>query len=102
MTTAGLQQESECFQTFLHGTGKAKIDALDWLENHHSWDAKRWIQGLLYDSAPEVRIRAAAYIADTHYLHLLPDIQAALHNEKDPQTRAELQKQVDKLKALLP
>ena len=55
-----------------------------------------------YDNAPEVRIRAAAYIADTHYLHFLPDIQAALHNEKDPQTRAELQKQVDKLKALLP
>lgn len=102
MTTSDLQQESECFQTFLHGTSKAKIDALDWLENHHSWDAKRWVQGLLYDNAPEVRIRAAAYIAGTHYLHFLPDVQAALHNEKDPQTRAELQKQVDKLKILLP
>lgn len=102
MSTNDLRRESDCFQTFLHGTSDAKVEALDWLEAHHSWDAKRWVQGLLYDASPEVRIRTAAYIANTHYLYYLPDLRAAFQSEADPQTRSELKKQLDKLQALLP
>lgn len=100
MSKADLEKEAECFQTLLNGKSDQKIAALDWLEAHHSWDAKRWVQGLLYDASPAVRIRAARYIADTHYLTYLPDLSSAYRSETDEPTKAELKKSLDQLKAL--
>ena len=63
----------------LYGTADEKIAALDWLQSKHSWDAKRWIQGLLFDGDAKVRLRAAQYIADalfalfTRYASCLSD-----------------------------
>lgn len=102
MTPADLTRESQCFQTLLQGSSPEKIAALDWLEAHHSWDAKRWIQGVLYDASPAVRIRAARYVAHTHYLPFLPDLRAAYRSETDPAAKTVLKKQLDRLEALLP
>lgn len=102
MSIADLRQESRCFRTFLYGTADEKIAALDWLQSKHSWDAKRWIQGLLYDGDAEVRVRAAQYIADIHYLHYLPDMRAAYQTEKDEAVKAQIKEYLDKLEALLP
>lgn len=102
MSVDDLKQESAYFQTFLYGTADGKISTLDWLQAKHSWDAKRWIQGLLFDENPSVRVRAAKYIADTHYLHYLSDLHAAYNSEKDNNTKALLKEQLDKLKALHP
>ncbi|MDO5665985.1 MAG: BPL-N domain-containing protein [Bacteroidia bacterium] len=102
MSVDDLKQESAYFQTFLHGTADEKIAALDWLQSKHSWDAKRWIQGLLFDGDASVRVCAAKYIASTHYLHYLPDVRAAYNSEKDQTTKAQLKEQLNKLEALLP
>lgn len=102
MSIDDLKQESAYYQTFLYGTADKKIAALDWLQSKHSWDAKRWIQGLLFDGNASVRVRAAKYIADTHYLHYLPDLRAAYNSEKDETTKEQLKEQLDKLEALLP
>lgn len=102
MSIADLRQESRYFRTFLYGTADEKIAALDWLQSKHSWDAKRWIQGLLYDGDAEVRVRAAQYIADIHYLHYLPDMRAAYQTEKDEAAKAQIKEYLDKLEALLP
>lgn len=102
MSIADLRQESRYFRTFLYGTADEKIAALDWLQSKHSWDAKRWIQGLLYDGDAEVRVRAAQYIADIHYLHYLPDMRAAYQTEKDEAVKAQIKEYLDKLEALLP
>lgn len=102
MSRNDLQQEADYFQTLLQGTDEQKITALDWLEAQHSWDAKRWIQGLVYDASPTIRIRAAEYIANTHYLPYLPDLRAAYQTETDEQTKGKLKEQLDKLEALLP
>lgn len=102
MSIADLKQESDYFQTFLYGSAEEKIAGLDWLQAHHSWSAKRWIQGLLFDASPEVRVRAAKYIADTHYLHYLPDMKAAYNSEKDEATKQQLKTYLDKLENLLP
>lgn len=100
MSLADLEKETECFQTLLNGKSDQKITALDWLEAHHSWDAKRWVQGLLYDASPAVRVRAARYIADTHYLTYLPNLRSAYRSETDEPTKAELKKALDQLEAL--
>lgn len=102
MTIADLKQESAYFQTLLNGDGAQKIAALDWLEAHHSWDTKRWIQGMLYDASPEVRIRAARYITNTQYLHFLPNLRSAYRSETDKEVQAQLKEQHDKLQSLLP
>lgn len=95
-----LQQESAYYQTFLYGSPKEKIAALDWLQNHVSWDAKRWVQGLLYDASPKVRTRAALYIADSEFTHYLPDLENAYTNEKDEATKAQMKKALDFMKEL--
>lgn len=102
MSVAKLKQEAAYFQTLLRGTESEKMEALNWLETHHSWDAKRWIQGLLYDASPAVRIRAAEYIANTHYLPFLENIRSAYASEKEEAAKAKLKTSLDKLQALLP
>lgn len=78
-----LKRESACYTTFLYGTSEEKLEALNWLESNVSWDAKRWVQGLLFDSSAAVRVRAAEYIANSEFTHYLPDLRAAVSNEKD-------------------
>ncbi len=102
MSINDLKQESGYFKTFLYGTADEKIAALDWLQSKHSWDAKRWIQGLLFDGDTKVRVRAAQYITDAHYLHYLPDMRVAYQTEKDETAKTQLKEQLDKLEALLP
>lgn len=102
MSTENLEQESAYYQTLLYGTPEEKIAALDWLQAHHSWKAKRWIQGALFDASPAVRIRAATYITEIGYLHYLPDMHAAYHSEKGENTKREIKTQLDKLEAMLP
>lgn len=102
MTPDDLKQESEYFQTLLSGDANQKIAALDWLEAHHSWDVKRWVQGMLYDASPDVRVRAAQYVADTHYLPFLSNLRSAYRSETDESTKVKLGKQLNKLEALLP
>lgn len=102
MTKADLERERKCFDTFLYGTPEAKVEALDWLQACRSWDAKRWVQGLLFDGSPKVRARAARFIADTDYLTFLPDLEAAFRAEQNPETKAEIGRQLDSLRQLLP
>lgn len=102
MNATGLKQEAAYFQTLATGSEPEKLAALDWLETHHSWDAKRWVQGLLYDASAQVRVRAARYIADTHYIHYLPDLRSACRSETEHAVRIQLKEQLDKLEALLP
>ena len=85
-----LKRESEYFKTFLYGSVVEKIEALDWLEETVSWSAKRWLQGLVFDSSAIVRARAAQYIANSEFTHYLPDLKAALKNENDEHTKAVL------------
>lgn len=85
-----LAHESSCYNTFLYGTESEKLEALQWLESHVSWDAKRWVQGLVNDGSPAVRAQAAEYIARSGFTHYLPDIAAACRNETDPATKQRL------------
>lgn len=102
MSPDRLQREAALFKVLLYGSDDEKIAALDWLEAHYSWDAKRWVQGLLYDASPAVRLRAAEYIADMDGIIFLRDLQAAYAVEQETPVRAGLKKQLDRVEALLP
>lgn len=95
-----LKQEGDYYQTFLYGTPEEKITALGWLQDNVSWDAKRWVQGLVYDKSPEVRARAAEYISDSEFTHYLPDLENAYVNEKNEAAKERMKKALDFLKKL--
>lgn len=102
MTKADLKRERLCYETFLYGSAGEKIAALDWLQERRSWDAKRWVQGLLFDGAPQVRVRAARFIAETDYLPFLPDMEAACSTESDVATKMEIERYLQSLRHCLP
>lgn len=102
MTLDDLARESACFKTLLTGTATEKCAALDWLKEHSSWDAKRWVQGLLFDADPSVRVAAAAYIADIHYLPYLKDVETLYRTETDAETRQAIGNSLARLRSLLP
>ena len=102
MTKDDLRKERGYYRTFLYGLPNEKIAALDWLQACRSWDAKRWVQGLLFDNSPAVRERAARFIAETDYLPFLSDLEAACRVERDGQTKQKMVKHLEHLKALLP
>ena len=91
MTLDDIAREAACFKTLLTGTAAEKCAALDWLKAHSSWDAKRWVQGLLFDADPSVRVAAAAYIADIHYLILERCRDALPHGNRTRSARSHRQ-----------
>lgn len=97
MTEEMLQREKAAFKIFLYGTAEDKVAALTWLRSVVSWDAKRWVQGLLYDEAPRVRAAAAEYVAWMGYTRYLPDVKAAAATEQDVQTKAALDRALGSL-----
>lgn len=102
MTRDDLKHEADCYKVFLYGNIIQKLNALDWLQSCRSWDAKRWVQGLLFDESPAVRMRAARFIAETDYLPYLKDVKAAYQAETDEVAKKEMKKSLDSLQALLP
>lgn len=71
-----LKQEAALFQTLLYGKPEEKTAALDWLESRLSWDAKRWVQGLLHDASPLVRARARRYVENCELTMFAADTEA--------------------------
>ena len=83
-----LKRESAYYSTLLYGTADEKVEAIYWMEANLSWDAKRLMQGLLFDSSATVRARASEYIANTEFTYYLPDLRAAFKNETNEEVKA--------------
>ncbi|MBR1469411.1 MAG: biofilm PGA synthesis protein PgaB [Prevotella sp.] len=97
MTVADLKTEADCFKKLVYGSENEKIEALEWLKAHQSWDAKRWIQGALFDESAEVRAAAAEYIADIHYFTFIKDVRAAYEAETDEAAKQRIGASLDRL-----
>ena len=95
-----LKRESGYYKIFLYGSPEEKVEALNWLESNVSWDAKRWVQGLLFDASAVVRVRAAEYIANSGFTHYLPDLRAALKRETDKDAMMKMKTSLQFLEAI--
>lgn len=98
-TSEMLSKESGYFKVLLYGTPNEKVEALNWLEGNISWDAKRWVQGMLYDSSAVVRKRAAQYISNSEFTHYIPDLKAAYSKETDIDTKEVMKQCLTNLEA---
>lgn len=97
MSVADLKTEADYFKKLVYGTETEKLEALEWLKAHHSWDAKRWIQGVLFDGSPKVRSAAAKYIADIHYFTFIKDVRAAYEAETDAEAKKSIGESLEKM-----
>ncbi|MFA7115912.1 MAG: C69 family dipeptidase [Bacteroidales bacterium] len=97
MTSARLKKESSYYDVLLYGNDKEKVDALKWLESVCSWDAKRWVQGLIFDEYPEVRAQAADFIKNLGYRYYLKDLKIANSIEKNSIVKSKLEKAINEL-----
>ncbi|HOT88861.1 MAG TPA: biofilm PGA synthesis protein PgaB [Bacteroidales bacterium] len=93
-----LKKEASLYSVLLYGKEAEKKEALNYLQSTISWDAKRWVQGLLYDSSANIRVLAAEYISNSEFTHYFPDIQAAYNNEKDKEAKEKIEKALSFLK----
>lgn len=98
MTAERRQKESESFQSFLYGGDVEQVLALDWLMQNNSWDAKRWIQGLLFDKRKDMRYSVANWLGWSLYRMYLPDLQIAHDKETDPEVKAAMASAIEKMK----
>lgn len=98
MTSERREKESQVFKTLLYGDKVSKIKGIEWIGEVNSWDGKRWLQGLLFDSDKDIRMQATKTISNCMYRYYLPDLQAALNNEKDKGVRAVMMKAIELLK----
>lgn len=90
MTKERREKEQEAFKALLHGTPEEKIEMLAWLMKHNSWEGKRWLQGLIHDSDPRVRLAAIQYVGWAMHRMYLPDLHTALQREDHPEVRRAL------------
>lgn len=97
MNLADLKTEADYFKKLVYGTETEKLEALEWLKAHHSWDAKRWIQGVLFDGNAKVRAAAAKYIADIHYFTFIKDVRAAYEAETDAEAKKSIGESLEKM-----
>lgn len=98
MTAERRELESQAFQTFLYGSPEERLNALDWVMQHNSWDAKRWIQGLIFDESPEVRSSAARWIGWAMYRTYLPDLEVAYSLEPNADVKQVMGEAIRQLK----
>ncbi|MEA1973595.1 MAG: HEAT repeat domain-containing protein, partial [Candidatus Cloacimonadota bacterium] len=87
--------EKKLWWDFLNDTAEVQINAMTQLHQLRSRPAVRWTIGLLRDNNPQVRLQAAIILMKTEYTWALPDVQQALENEKNEDTKKQLQKTAD-------
>lgn len=101
MSKDRLSKEEKFVPVFTKGNSTQKIEALDWMQSVNSWEAKRYIQSMLYDADAAVRLRAAKYVSEVGYLKYLNDMRSAYKDEKDAATKRQMKVYLDNLEAMI-
>ena len=91
--------EKKLFWQLSDADPQAIISAIDQLKELHSRPSIRWTIGLLRHQNAAIRIRAAEYLVYTEYTYALYDLQQAILNEKNIETKEKLESCYQKLKS---
>ncbi len=89
-----VKKEKAYFWNLLSDSPELKIEAMQNLWEIHSRPAVRWNMGLLRDSSPEVRAKAALLLQKAEYSAALPDLKTALEMESNSNTKSVLKESI--------
>jgi hypothetical protein len=83
-----VKKEKEMFWRLTSNSAEDKINAMQSLFEMRSRPAVRWNLGMLRDSNPKVRTKAALLLKETEYTAAVPDLKSALEIETDSLAKA--------------
>lgn len=86
--------ENQYFWQLLNDTTEVQLQAMENLYVMRSRPAVRWYVGLLRNSKPQVRSKAAFLLAQTEYTYALTDLNVALAIETNKQTISVLKESI--------
>ena len=95
------KKESTLFWQLFDKDPSVVMNAVDSLHALRSRPSIRWSIGLLRHKDPKIRLKAADYIVESEYTAAIPDLQAAVDVEKDPEVKQKLDKKLGKLKGFV-
>jgi peptidoglycan/xylan/chitin deacetylase (PgdA/CDA1 family) len=95
-------EEAALFQTLMYGAPQARIAAIRRLAAIGSWDGPLWIRGFVRSEDEGVRVGAARTLVELGWTAAMPDLEAAVRTESDPQVRTDLALCLVRLKAMAP
>ncbi len=90
-----VKKEKEYFWQLLSDNQEEKTQAMQQLWEIHSRPAVRWNMGLLRDSSPEVRAKAALLLKKAEYSAALPDLKTALEMETNSNTKSIIKESIN-------
>jgi peptidoglycan/xylan/chitin deacetylase (PgdA/CDA1 family)/putative intracellular protease/amidase len=96
------KEESALLQKLLYGDAAERCTAVWRLAQIRSWEAPRWIKGLLRDRDPSVRLCAARALVELERTSALADVEAAASTESSPVLRFDLSACERRLRAMAP
>ncbi len=81
----------------LTGSKEEKIQAMKDIMEMRAWSAKKWIPPMVRDNDFDVRLLAAKLTVELERTDYIPDLQAAVDNETDPNNKKLIKEQLDLL-----
>ncbi|MFA8436638.1 MAG: hypothetical protein ACEPOZ_19180 [Marinifilaceae bacterium] len=85
----------------LTGTKEERLESIEKVVTMACWSAKKWVPGMLRDKDPEIRMAAAKGVVLLERTDAIPDLVAAVQIETNQQCKAELQRNLKLLKAMI-
>ena len=95
------KRESGLFWQLFDKDPDVVINTIDSLHALRSRPSIRWSMGLLRHKNPKIRLKAANYILESEYTAAIPDLEAAVKNEKVLDVKKNLDKKLKKLKGFI-
>jgi hypothetical protein len=93
--------ETENFWKLFSDDEFVVISAIDNLYSIRSRPSIRWAIGLLRHKSKNVRLKAADYLVKTEYTNAIPDLESAVNNENDSDTKKVLERRLNQLSNLI-
>lgn len=85
----------------LKGNKQEIITAIDELIKMSPWSVKKWMEGLLRHDDADVRMAAGNAVVRLERTDAIPDLEAAMHVEKDIKVRGALERNLVSLKKMI-
>ncbi|PCH70775.1 MAG: biofilm PGA synthesis protein PgaB [Bacteroidales bacterium] len=99
--TKEIQALQAKYHEMLSGTKEEKLIAIDKVIELACWSSKKWIPGMLRDKDSDVRAKASKAIVQIERTDAIPDLESAIHNEKNSECKEIMQHNLSILKIMI-
>jgi glutamine amidotransferase-like uncharacterized protein len=99
--TKEIQTLQAKYYKMLSGSKEEKLMAIDKVIELACWSSKKWIPGMLRDKDSDVRAKASKAIVQIERTDAIPDLESAIHNEKNSECKEIMLRNLSILKGMI-